>query len=564
MTARSATALRARVATALSAVGQLSRAEWHHGAVIYQVYLRSFLDTDGNGIGDLEGVSRSLDYIASLGVDAIWICPFFTSPMKDFGYDIADYRGVDPMFGTPADFDRLVVRAHERGLKVIIDQVWAHSSDAHPWFADSRHARGAAKADWYVWADPKPDGSPPNNWLSVFGGSAWSWEPRRRQYYLHHFLGSQPALNLRHPAVVDELHDTARFWLDRGVDGFRLDAIDFMFHDPLLRDNPARAVMPSGTVMLRPFAMQEHRHDMLHPDVYGFLERVRGVLSDYPGAVSLGEISSEPGAFERCADYTDRRAGRLDMAYTLALMKRQLRPGEFAQVLQEAERVATEGCLCWAFSNHDVVRAPTRWGAEDNGEHGAALSRMLIALLLSLPGAACLYQGEELGLPEAEVPHELMVDPYGLAFYPSFKGRDGARTPMPWQASAPAAGFSATRPWLPVDRQHQAQAVDRQASDRQSVLSFARRFIQWRKEQPALTLGNARALTVHPQVFAMERAHGGERVLALFNFAAEPVRIPPSALPSLTALSGHGFDIAADAEAVSLPPYGAWFARLSA
>ena len=556
MTARSATALRAPLATAVSRAG----IAWHQGAVVYQIYLRSFLDTDHDGVGDLEGVARSLDYIASLGVDAIWICPFFPSPMKDFGYDVADYRGVDPMFGALADFDRLVAEAHARGLKVVIDQIWAHSSDAHPWFADSRLSRSAAKADWYVWADPKPDGSPPNNWLSVFGGSAWSWEPRRRQYYLHHFLGSQPALNLRHGPVLEEILDIARFWLDRGVDGFRLDALDFMFHDPGLRDNPPRAVMPAGTVMLRPFAMQEHRHDMLHPDLFGFFARLKAVMADYPGATTLGEISSEPGAFARCADYTDRRAGRLDMAYTLALMKRQLTPADFAQVLDEAERAATDGCLCWAFSNHDVVRAMSRWG---DGAQADALARMLVALLLSLPGAACLYQGEELGLPEAEVPHELMVDPYGLAFYPSFKGRDGARTPMPWQALAPAGGFSAVRPWLPVDRQHVEQAVDRQAGNRHSVLNFTRHFIRWRKAQAPLTRGRAKVLTVAPQVFALKREHAGRRVLALFNFSPEPVLVARSSLPPLRLLSGHGFELALESNGLRLPPYGACFAELA-
>jgi alpha-glucosidase len=556
MTVRSTPALVVPQADPQSRAAPLEARAWHRGALIYQVYPRSFLDTNADGIGDLKGIVSSLDYIAALGVDAIWVCPFFTSPMKDFGYDISDYRGVDPMFGTLADFDALIAAAHERGLKVMIDQVWSHSSDQHPWFGESRGDGLSAKADWYVWADPKADGSPPNNWLSVFGGPAWTWEPRRRQYYLHHFLPSQPQLNLRNPDVVAALLDIGRFWLDRGVDGFRLDAIDFMFHDPLLRDNPPRA-LANGALPLRPFGMQEHRHDMMHPDLLGFFARLRALLAEYPGAVTLGEISSEPGAFDRGADYTDRNAPRLDMAYTLGLMKRQLTVADFAQLLREAERAIAEGCLCWAFSNHDVVRAATRWG---NGKGGPALSRLLIALLLSLPGAACMYQGEELGLAEADVPHELMVDPYGLAFYPSFKGRDGARTPMPWDGGAAAAGFSAAKPWLPVDPLHHDQAINRQAVDPASVLNFARRFIRWRKTQSALVLGNAKVLEFGDQVFGLQRSGDGQRILALFNLTDRPATV---SMPTDCAqLIGHGFEARLEDGSVVLPPYGAFFARV--
>jgi alpha-glucosidase len=271
--------------------------EWWRGAVIYQIYPRSFLDTNGDGIGDLPGITARLPYIAELGVDAIWICPFYVSPQKDFGYDVADYTAIDPAYGTLADFDALVARAHELGLKVIIDQVWSHTSDEHVWFRASRTHRTGAYADWYVWADPSPDGTPPNNWLSVFGGSAWTWEPRRRQYYLHHFLSTQPQLNLRNERVLAALGRVARFWLNRGVDGFRVDAVDFLLHDPLLRSNPA-AAPPGGQTPVRLFRMQQHRYDMLQPGVVDLAQQLRRLIDRYyPGVATLGEVSSENGFF---------------------------------------------------------------------------------------------------------------------------------------------------------------------------------------------------------------------------------------------------------------------------
>jgi alpha-glucosidase len=255
-------------------------AAWWRGAVLYQVYPLSFCDSNGDGYGDLPGLISRLDYIAALGVDGIWISPFYPSPMKDFGYDVSDYCGVDPRFGTLADFDRMIARAHTLGLKVIIDQVWSHSSDAHPWFRNSRSSVDAKYSDWYIWKDAKPDGTPPNNWLAVFGGGAWTWEPRRRQYYLHHFLPSQPQLNLRNEKVLAALFEAAAFWLDRGVDGFRLDAIDHAFHDEKLSDNPPRNHKETP---VKPYAFQQHLHDMMQPEMTGFLERIRAFTDRWPG-----------------------------------------------------------------------------------------------------------------------------------------------------------------------------------------------------------------------------------------------------------------------------------------
>ncbi len=534
-------------------------ARWWRGAVIYQVYPRSFRDTNGDGIGDLPGITRNLDYIVGLGVDAVWISPFFPSPMKDFGYDISDYCGVDPIFGTLADFDELVRQAHARGLKVMIDQVWSHVSDRHPWFAESRVSRDNPKADWFVWSDPRSDGSPPNNWQAVFGGSAWAWEPRRRQYYLHHFLSSQPQLNLRHPAVVEALFQAGRFWLDRGVDGFRLDAIDFMFHDPRLGDNPPRQYL-GGALPARPFGMQRHTHDMLHPDLLPFFSRIRALMAEYPGTATLGEISSEPGAFDRCAAYTDEASGRLDMAYTLDLMKRELTVDSLRRTLREAEAAIGTGCICWAFSNHDVVRATTRWGGENPD---AGFARLLLALLLSLPGSTCLYQGEELALPEARIAPEDMIDPYGIAFYPLFKGRDGARTPMPWVAGAPQAGFTAAaRAWLPVDPAHHELSVDRQDADPASPLGFTRRFLAWRKALAPLRLGGTRLIELAEPIFALERRHGGETIVAAFNLGEKGAFAGRGSLPRMRPLEGHGFPYSYDGERLFLPGRGAFFGRV--
>ncbi|MBY0430221.1 MAG: alpha-glucosidase, partial [Rhodospirillales bacterium] len=333
--------------------------DWWRGAVLYQIYPRSFQDSDGDGIGDLKGILRRLDHVAGLGADAIWISPFFASPQKDFGYDVSDYLAVDPLFGSLDDFDRLVARAHTLGLRVLIDQVWSHTSNRHAWFQES--CAGGDTAEWYVWADARADGSPPNNWLSVFGGPAWNWDPRRRQYYLHHFLAAQPKLNLRHPAVLEALLRVGAFWLDRGVDGFRLDAVDFMMHDPALRDNPPRQPEGGGRP-LKPFGLQEHLHDMAHPDTLATLAAIRGLMDRYPGRTTVAEISSEFDALTRAANYTGAAGARLHMAYTLRLMRQPFTAPAIAAAIAEVAAKIGEGWQCWAFSNHDVVRVASRWG----------------------------------------------------------------------------------------------------------------------------------------------------------------------------------------------------------
>jgi alpha-glucosidase len=530
--------------------------DWWRGAVIYQIYPRSFMDSNGDGIGDLPGITARLDHVAGLGVDAIWVSPFFRSPMKDFGYDVADYRAVDPMFGTLEDFDALLARAHALGLKVIIDQVLSHTSDQHAWFTASRGNRGNPQADWYVWADPRADGTPPNNWLSVFGGPAWQWDSRRRQYYLHSFLVEQPDLNFHCPAVQDALLDEVRFWCERGVDGFRFDACNHQFHDARLRSNPPADGGEVSTVRAdNPYAMQRHVYDKSQPENLRFLERLRALLDEY-GAVALGEVGDE-NAPPVMARYTER-GKRLHLAYSFSLLTGEHSARHLRKQVEALDRALakTDGWGCWAVSNHDVPRVATRWSAGNPAD--TRRDRLWLALLLSLRGSACIYQGEELGLPEAEVPFELLQDPYGRAFWPEFKGRDGARTPLPWTADAPQAGFTSGTPWLPVSGEHHRLAVDRQAADPQSMLNFSRALLRWRRGLPLLRAGDIRFIDAPDPVLRFERRRGNSAVQAVFNLGAEPVSLP---LPrSLAPLEGAPFAGAkVDGRTLMLPPFGVFF-----
>jgi len=538
---------------------RMSNERWWRGAVIYQIYPRSFLDTDGDGVGDLPGIERKLDYIAALGVDAIWISPFFKSPMADFGYDIADYRDVDPLFGTLDDFDRLLAKAHSLGIRVIIDQVLSHTSDQHAWFVESRQDRDNAKADWYVWVDPREDGTPPNNWMSLFGGVAWRWEPRREQYYLHNFLSSQPDLNFHNPQVRQATLDNVRFWLDRGVDGFRLDAINFCFHDPELRDNPPKAKAlrtGRGFSADNPYAYQYHWYNNTRPENLPFLERLRELLDRYPGTTTLGEISSED-SLATMAEYVTER--RLHMGYSFELLVDDFSAAYIRGTVRRLEESMTGGWPCWAISNHDVPRAVSRWGGPDPSPQ---LGPMLVAMVASLRGSVCLYQGEELGLTEADVPFADLRDPYGVTFWPKYKGRDGCRTPMPWSA-APDGGFSRARPWLPIPEAHRALDAARQAESADSTLALARRFLAWRRGQPALVEGGIRFLDAPEPILAFVREGGGQRLLVAFNLSAAPVSWRTDELAAAVAATGHGLPGASvEAGELRLAPYGAYYGVL--
>ena len=535
--------------------------DWWRGAVIYQIYPRSFQDHNGDGVGDLVGITERLDYVADLGVDAIWLSPFFTSPMKDFGYDVSNYRDVDPIFGTIGDFDRLVDKAHSLKLKVIIDQVISHCSDRHPWFAESRINRTNDKADWFVWADPKPDGTPPNNWLSIFGGSAWTWDSRRMQYYMHNFLASQPDLNFHSPNVQEAQLDNMRFWLERGIDGFRLDTVNFYFHSLGLEDNPV--VKPedfnaSTAPAVNPYNFQEHIHDKSQPENAAFMERIRALLDEYGAKTSVGEIGDSQHQLEVMSAYTSG-SKRLHMAYTFDYLGGEFSADHFRKAIDATEAAAPDGWVCLAFSNHDVVRHISRWATHGQQE---AFTRLACTMLLSMRGSVCLYQGEELGLTEADLAFEDLRDPYGIRFWPQFKGRDGCRTPMVWSAGARNGGFSQERPWLPVPEEHLGKAVDVQRGDENSLLEHYRRFLAFRRLHPALVRGDINFLPSEGETIAFTRGNGTDRLVCVFNLASHPALVDLGSDLRLQPVSGHGFAGEAEAGRVRLGPYGAWFGRM--
>ncbi|MCP3850210.1 MAG: alpha-glucosidase [Gammaproteobacteria bacterium] len=496
--------------------------EWWRGCVIYQVYPRSFQDSNGDGIGDLGGITKRLPYIASLGVDALWISPFYKSPMKDFGYDVSDYCNVDPMFGTLLDFDGLIESAHNLGLKVIIDLVLSHSSDKHPWFKESRGSRNNSRSDWYVWADPKPDGTAPNNWLSIFGGSAWQWDTRREQYYLHNFLTSQPDLNFHCHEVQDAILNVTRFWLERGVDGFRLDTVNFYTHDSQLRDNPALALEhrnASIAPMVNPYNYQEHIYSKNRPENLEFLERFRSLLDEYDNRTCLGEVGDAQRGLEILGQYT---AGNdhAHMCYAFELMESEvLTPHLIKELFSRMDKVAADGWACWVLSNHDVIRHASRWRLNN-----AAL-RMFANLLLCLRGSVCIYQGEELGLCEADLEFEDLQDPYGIEFWPEFKGRDGCRTPMVWEDDVANAGFSAVKPWLPVSDFHQRIAVSLQEEDESSLLNHYRNIIALRHAHSVLATGEIEIVEAGEKILGFLRKSSTEQIYCIFNMCDESAEL---------------------------------------
>lgn len=487
--------------------------EWWRGAVIYQIYPRSFQDTNGDGIGDLKGIVQRLPHVASLGVDAIWLSPIFTSPMADMGYDVSNYTDIDPLFGSLEDFDLMIETAHGLGLKVIIDQVLSHSSNQHPFFQESRQSRDNPKADWYVWADPNHDGTPPNNWQAIFnGGGAWEWEPRRQQYYFHNFLKEQPDFNFHNPEVQDWLLNVLRFWLDRGVDGFRLDTVNFYFHDAKLRSNPADYVERVGPVG-RLYDMQYPLFSKNQPENLPFLEKLRSVLDEYQDRTLIGEIGDHHHGTELMAAYTS--GNRLHMAYSFDMLSDAFSAGHFRHHIETFFREARDGWPCWAFSNHDVQRHCSRWSM--HGANEVALAKQAAALLLSLEGSVCLYQGEELGQTESILAYEELTDPQGINYWPADKGRDGCRTPMVWEHNQPHGGFSESDAcWLPVKEPQLAKAANIQEHADQSVLNVYRELLKFRSRNSALKHGQTRFLQTEEPVLAFLR---DEQVLCLFNLS---------------------------------------------
>jgi alpha-glucosidase len=498
-----------------------SGAPWWKGATVYQVYPRSFADSTGTGVGDLDGIRRKLDYINSLGVDAIWLSPIFPSPNRDFGYDVADYCNIAPEMGSLDTFDKLTEEVHERGMKLILDQVLAHSSDQHDWFKESLLSQDSEKSNWYVWADAKEDGTPPNNWMSAFGGSAWSWHPVRRQYYHHKFLKQQPKLNFHEPAVVAALMDVLRFWLDRGVDGFRLDVAHAYVHDLSLTDNlPVPRDQRTGLDWSHAPRLQQHRHDSGLPENKSAMQSVRAVLDEYENRFAFGEFAETP---DMIGDYVGE-PDRLHTAYTFDFLEDRTRaPAVFESYYKDVIEKNGDPWPCVTFSNHDITRPVTRWGGEKDD---APLAKYGLALLMALRGTALLYQGEELGLPDVDLLHEEIRDPVGDLYYPFGKGRDGCRTPMPWDPELPQAGFSTGTPWLPIPDYHYPLAVKNQEASRSSVLQFARAAIAFRQNHPAIKTGK---ITFHESgdaLLVFNRSNDEQNILCMFNPGPEEAAWP--------------------------------------
>jgi alpha-glucosidase len=481
---------------------------WWQTGVIYQIYPRSFADSDGDGTGDLRGVISRLDYLndgtpRSLGVDAIWLSPCFPSPGYDFGYDVSDYCAIDPLFGTMADFDVLVAEAHRRGIRIVLDLVLNHTSHLHPWFVESRSSRENPKRDWYLWQDPGRLGGAPNNWQSVFGGKGWKWDPATRQYYFHMFLEEQPDINWRNPKARRAVMDVFRFWLDRGVDGFRLDVVNAYFKDSMLRSNPP-------ALGIRGYKRQRHVYDKDQPELLGVYREIRSILDSYGGALAVGEVM---GGREEAARYCKRDL--LPLAFNFDFMQQGWNPGGFLKSVEEYERaLAGGGWPCYVLSNHDEPRHATRY----SGGLATARAKIAAAMLLTLRGTPFLYHGEEIGMRDGKIRRGEIQDPPGRKYWPFYKGRDACRTPIPWTAS-PGAGFTSGKPWLPLNPDYRAVNVAAQRDNPESVLSFYRKMIWLRKKTPALQVGDFRAVG-RPSYRAMAflRETKSQTVLVALNF----------------------------------------------
>ncbi len=441
---------------------------WHENSVLYQVYIRSFMDGNHDGMGDLQGVISKLDYIKSLGVDAIWITPFFLTPDKDFGYDIQDYFSIDPRFGDFTVFNDLISKASEKKLKIIIDLAISHSSDQCEWFQQSKLSKINKYSDWYVWADSKPNGDPPNNWKSIFGGNAWTWCEERKQFYFHNFLKEQPDFNFHNSEVQSQMLKIIDFWFQKGISGIRLDVCNFYFHNVSLKDNPPRpkgTKLTGGSTEKSPYQEQLHIFDKDQPENLEFLKSLRAVADKYKDSFLMAEIASD-NQFEIMEAYT--KPGLLHSAYSFEFLT-----SEFdLKRLVETNHKSFEKNLAWSLSNHDVERVASRWAKERDPKFTA---KAMMALLSFFNGVICIYQGEEAGFCESDIPLELMKDPYGIAFYPEFNGRDGCRTPIPFDSQTKDS-------WLPVDKFQLEINIESQESDPESVLSFTRKVLHLRKE----------------------------------------------------------------------------------
>jgi alpha-glucosidase len=485
---------------------------WWQRGVIYQVYPRSFLDTNGDGIGDLPGITARLDHLRRLGVDALWISPFYPSPMRDFGYDVADHRGVDPMFGMLDDFDRLLEAAHARGLKVILDYIPNHTSDLHPWFVESRSSRENPKRDWYIWRDPAPDGGPPNNWLSTFGGPAWTLDPATEQYYLHTYLREQPDLNWRNPEVEAEMLDVMRLWLDRGVDGVRVDGVQNVIKDDRFRDNPPNPVFREGD---DPFLSLLRVWSGDRPEVHDVIARMRRVIDGYPGdRVLIGEIYN---SLERLVTYYGEEGAGCHFPYNFQLLQLPWNARAIEEAVRRYEALLPPGAWPnWVLGNHDRPRVASRVGA--------AQARVAAMLLLTLRGTPTIYFGDEIGMADVPIPPDRVQDPFEKNVPGMGLGRDPERTPMQW-SGAPHAGFTTGTPWLPLAADYREVNVETQRCDPASMLALHQRLLALRHAEPALSVGSWTPIEAEGDVLAYVREHGDSRFLIALNLGASPASL---------------------------------------
>lgn len=488
---------------------------WWQNAVFYEIYPRSFADSNHDGIGDLNGITSKLDYLKELGVDAIWITPCFPSPQVDFGYDVSDYEAIDPMYGTMADFDRLVVQAKQRGIRVILDFVVNHTSDKHKWFIDSESSRTSDKRDWYIWRDGRGPGRPPNNWLSIFGTPAWTFDARTNQYYYHYFYPQQPDLNWRNPAVEKAMLDVTRFWYKRGVAGFRLDAVDTLFEDPKLTDDP---VLPGTDKFGRPLLDEKYNKKL--PEVHDAMRELRSVANEY-GAVLVGETWTTN--VDQLRDYYGAKNDELQMPMDLMMTGfKGLSAEEYRKHIAAVN--AAGHWPTYVISNHDIVRSYTRYG---DGTHNDDIAKMMAALYLTLRGTPIMYYGEEIGMENNDPKRkEEVQDPEGKIGWPNEIGRDGERTPMQWNGSE-NAGFSTVKPWLPVPASAGRHNVAEEMKDPDSVLSFYRALLELRHSEAALLDGDYVPLNQdNPNVLTYLRRYQGEAILVILNMSATEQRVP--------------------------------------
>jgi alpha-glucosidase len=524
---------------------------WQTGA-IYQIYPRSFMDSNGDGVGDLPGISARLDYLQWLGIDAVWLSPIYPSPMADFGYDVADYTGVEPLFGTMADFDHLLAEVHRRGMKLVLDLVPNHTSDMHPWFLESRSSRDNPKRDWYIWRDPAPGGGPPNNWLSVFGGSAWEWDEPTGQYYLHSFAVEQADLNWRNPQVEAAVFDAIRFWLEKGVDGFRVDVIYYMIKDERFRDNPTNPDYEPGQ---DPSGAQLHLYSYNRPEVHDLVRRLRKVFDKYDHRVMIGEIYLPPSELML---YYGENNDEAHLPFNFQLILLPWDPGVIRAAVSSYEAgLPANGWPNWVLGNHDNHRIATRIGREQ--------ARVANMLLLTVRGTPTCYYGDELAMVDVEVPPEMVRDPQELGKPGLGLGRDPERTPMQWDSS-PNAGFTTGNPWLPVALDYANYNVTAERDDPASMLTLVRQLLALRRSSPALTMGDyADVASSAPDVFSFTRTHGDERILVLLNFSHAP-RVftmdpaPGTAQVALSTMPGRSVQV--DLANVELAPNEGLILRL--